>query len=59
KNWNFPKANLHQHLFNDIEHKGVTRNYNMKISKPMHRLLRDAYHNQTNFKMFSHRCVLH
>ncbi|KAJ7351162.1 hypothetical protein DFH08DRAFT_992342, partial [Mycena albidolilacea] len=50
KNWNFPKAHLHQHLFNDIERKGVTRNYNTKISEPMHRPLRDAYHNQTNFK---------
>ncbi|KAJ7735230.1 hypothetical protein B0H14DRAFT_3613738 [Mycena olivaceomarginata] len=50
KNWNFPKAHLHQHLFDDIERKGVTRNYNTKISEPMHRPLRDAYHNQTNFK---------
>ncbi|KAJ7860668.1 hypothetical protein B0H14DRAFT_2576448 [Mycena olivaceomarginata] len=50
KNWNFPKAHLHQHLFDDIECKGVTRNYNTKISEPMHRPLRDAYHNQTNFK---------
>ncbi|KAJ7824630.1 hypothetical protein B0H14DRAFT_3728340 [Mycena olivaceomarginata] len=50
KNWNFPKAHLHQHLFDDIERKGVTRNYNTKISEPMHQPLRDAYHNQTNFK---------
>ncbi|KAJ7700548.1 hypothetical protein B0H14DRAFT_3100108 [Mycena olivaceomarginata] len=50
KNWNFPKAHLHQHLFDDIERKGVTRNYNTKISEPLHRPLRDAYHNQTNFK---------
>ncbi|KAJ7695581.1 hypothetical protein B0H14DRAFT_3100500 [Mycena olivaceomarginata] len=50
KNWDFPKSHLHQHLFDDIERKGVTRNYNTKISEPMHRPLRDAYHNQTNFK---------
>ncbi|KAJ7360797.1 hypothetical protein DFH08DRAFT_921182 [Mycena albidolilacea] len=50
KNWNFPKAHLHQHLFDDIERKGVTRNFNTKISEPLHRPLRDAYHNQTNFK---------
>ncbi|KAJ7788226.1 hypothetical protein B0H14DRAFT_2628482 [Mycena olivaceomarginata] len=50
KNWNFPKAHLHQHLFDDIERKGVTRNYNTKISEPLHRPLQNAYHNQTNFK---------
>ncbi|KAJ7814830.1 hypothetical protein B0H14DRAFT_3090067 [Mycena olivaceomarginata] len=46
------KAHLHQHLFDDIERKGVTKNYNTKISEPMHRPLRDVYHNQTNFKKF-------
>ncbi|KAK0495606.1 hypothetical protein EDD18DRAFT_1106221 [Armillaria luteobubalina] len=36
KNWNFPKAHSHQHLFDDIEAKGITLNYNTKPNKSMH-----------------------
>ncbi|KAJ7742995.1 hypothetical protein B0H14DRAFT_3097190 [Mycena olivaceomarginata] len=42
-------AGLELHTADTIA-DGVTRNYNTKISEPMHRPLRDAYHNQTNFK---------
>ncbi|KAF8145268.1 hypothetical protein K438DRAFT_1910860 [Mycena galopus ATCC 62051] len=50
KNWNFPKAHLHQHLFDDIERKGATRNFTTKIDESMHGPVRAAYLRQTNFK---------
>ncbi|KAJ3019129.1 hypothetical protein NUW54_g162 [Trametes sanguinea] len=49
KNWDFPKAHTHQHLFDDIEAKGVTRNYNTKPNEKLHRPLKEAYHLRTNF----------
>ncbi|TFK79039.1 hypothetical protein K466DRAFT_506271, partial [Polyporus arcularius HHB13444] len=50
KEWNFPKNHLQDHLLRDIKDKGVTRNYNTKISEHMHVLLKAIYQNQTNFK---------
>ncbi|KAG1768576.1 hypothetical protein EV702DRAFT_1181923 [Suillus placidus] len=53
KSWNFPKKHLSAHLFDDIEAKGVTRNYNMKPNEKMHGPLKDAYQDRTNFKNFA------
>ncbi|KAK0216357.1 hypothetical protein IW262DRAFT_1464893 [Armillaria fumosa] len=50
KSWNFPKAHLHQHLFDDIEAKGVTLNYNMKPNESMHGSFKELYQRHTNFK---------
>ncbi|KAJ7933262.1 hypothetical protein B0H13DRAFT_1592438 [Mycena leptocephala] len=50
KSWNFPKMHLHQHVFDDIERKGVTRNFGTKIDESMHGPVRAAYLRQTNFK---------
>ncbi|KAK0464022.1 hypothetical protein IW261DRAFT_1575532 [Armillaria novae-zelandiae] len=50
KNWNFPKAHLHQHLFDDIEAKGVTLNYNTKPNKSMHGSFKESYQRRMNFK---------
>ncbi|KAF8207999.1 hypothetical protein K438DRAFT_2071545 [Mycena galopus ATCC 62051] len=50
KNWNFPKAHLQQHLFDDIERKGVTKIFTTKIDESMHGPVRAAYLRQTNFK---------
>ncbi len=50
KNWNFPKNHMHQHLFDDIVAKGVTRNYNTKYDEAMHRPLKDSYALRTNFR---------
>ncbi|KAF8217280.1 hypothetical protein K438DRAFT_1954122 [Mycena galopus ATCC 62051] len=50
KNWDFPKAHLHQHLFDDIERKGVTKNFTTKIDESMHGPVRAAYLRKTNFK---------
>ena len=50
KNWDFPKAHSHQHMFRDIQMKGVTRNYNTKPSEKMNGLLKKFYRNHTNFK---------
>jgi len=36
KNWEFPKRHTHAHMFDDIEAKGVTKNYSMKPSEQMH-----------------------
>ncbi|KAK0467480.1 hypothetical protein IW261DRAFT_1680440 [Armillaria novae-zelandiae] len=50
KNWNFPKAHLHQHLFDDIEAKGITLNYNTKPNESMHSSFKESYQCHTNFK---------
>ncbi|KAG2136839.1 hypothetical protein BD769DRAFT_1626893 [Suillus cothurnatus] len=50
KNWNFPKLHMTTHIFNDIEAKGATRNYNTKPNEQMHGPLKDWYLNRTNFK---------
>ncbi|KAJ7668084.1 hypothetical protein B0H17DRAFT_1142650 [Mycena rosella] len=53
KNWNFPKMHAHTHVFDDIEHKGVSRNFGTKIDEAMHGSTRNAYLRQTNFKNVS------
>ncbi|KAG1890746.1 uncharacterized protein F5891DRAFT_1131606 [Suillus fuscotomentosus] len=53
KSWNFLKKHLSAHLFDDIEAKGVTRNYNTKPNEKMHGPLKDAYQDRTNFKNFA------
>ncbi|KAK0492651.1 hypothetical protein EDD18DRAFT_1108661 [Armillaria luteobubalina] len=50
KDWNFPKAHSHQHLFDDIEAKGVTLNYNTKPNESMHGSFKESYQRRTNFK---------
>ncbi|KAJ7263191.1 hypothetical protein B0H12DRAFT_1209494 [Mycena haematopus] len=50
KNWEFIKIHLHQHVFDDIERKGVAKNFGTKIDESMHGPARAAYLRQTNFK---------
>ncbi|KIN98821.1 hypothetical protein M404DRAFT_966485 [Pisolithus tinctorius Marx 270] len=50
KNWNFPKNHTCMHMFDDIEAKGVTHNFNTKPNEKMHGPLKEAYQKQTNFK---------
>lgn len=50
KGWNFPKAHTHQHVFQDILTKGVTRNYNTKPNEKLNGPLKKFYQNHTNFK---------
>ncbi|KAF8833931.1 hypothetical protein BDN67DRAFT_992758 [Paxillus ammoniavirescens] len=50
KNWNFPKNHSCMHIFDDIEAKGVTRNYNTKPNEKMHGPLKTSYQQRTNFK---------
>ncbi|KAJ7467981.1 hypothetical protein FB451DRAFT_1340366 [Mycena latifolia] len=50
KNWNFPKMHSHTHVFDDIERKGVARNFGTKIDESMHGAARNTYLRQTNFK---------
>ncbi|KAG1840105.1 hypothetical protein C8R48DRAFT_621151 [Suillus tomentosus] len=57
KSWNFPKKHLSAHLFDDIEAKGVTRNYNTKPNEKMHGPLKDAYQDHTNFKNFAEQIL--
>ena len=40
----------HQHMFDDIEAKGVTLNYNTKPNEKMHGPLKESYQRRTNFK---------
>ncbi|KIK14661.1 hypothetical protein PISMIDRAFT_17134 [Pisolithus microcarpus 441] len=50
KNWNFLKNHMHMHVFDNIEAKGVTRNFNTKPNKKMHGPLKEKYQKHTNFK---------
>ncbi|EGO19929.1 hypothetical protein SERLADRAFT_373989 [Serpula lacrymans var. lacrymans S7.9] len=50
KDWNFPKKHTNIHVFDDIEAKGVTRNYNTKPNEQLHGPLKDSYQLRTNFK---------
>ncbi|KAK0492430.1 hypothetical protein EDD18DRAFT_1108823 [Armillaria luteobubalina] len=50
KHWNFLKAHSHQHLFNDIEAKGIMLNYNTKPNESMHGSFKESYQHCTNFK---------
>ncbi|KAF7980011.1 hypothetical protein HWV62_40118 [Athelia sp. TMB] len=50
KNWNFIKAHLPHHIFDDVTGKGVTRNYTTKPNEKLHGPLKNAYRDQTNFK---------
>ncbi|PBK79400.1 hypothetical protein ARMGADRAFT_950927, partial [Armillaria gallica] len=50
KNWDFPKIHLLKHLFDDIEAKGVTLNYNTKPNERMHGSPKESYQQHTNFK---------
>ncbi|KAJ6510938.1 hypothetical protein C8R45DRAFT_1050416 [Mycena sanguinolenta] len=50
KNWEFAKAHLHAHAFDDIVRKGVSKNFGTKIDESMHGAVRAAYQRQTNFK---------
>ncbi|KAG2353581.1 hypothetical protein BDR07DRAFT_1496020 [Suillus spraguei] len=50
KGWNFPKLHMDAHLFDDIEAKGATRNYNTKPNEKMHGSLKDSYLLRTNFQ---------
>ncbi|KAH9858046.1 hypothetical protein C2E23DRAFT_719166 [Lenzites betulinus] len=48
KNWNFPKVHSHLHAFDDIEAKGVSRNYNTKPNEKLHGPLKQTYRLRTN-----------
>ncbi|KAG2356754.1 hypothetical protein BDR07DRAFT_1453323 [Suillus spraguei] len=50
KGWNFLKLHMNVHLFDDIEVKGATRNYNTKPNEKMHGSLKDSYLLRTNFQ---------
>lgn len=50
KNWNFPKAHLHVHAFDDILAKGVLRSYTTKLFERLHRTLKVWFNLRTNFK---------
>ncbi|KAL0063886.1 hypothetical protein AAF712_009167 [Marasmius tenuissimus] len=58
KSWNFPKAHSYFHIFDNVQNKGVTRNYNTKINENMHHPLKKAYQLRTNFKNIAPQ-VLH
>ena len=59
KNWNFPKLHLGTHIFDDIEAKGATRNYNTKPNEKMHGSLKDSYLLHTNFRDVAEQVCIH
>ncbi|KAG1888651.1 hypothetical protein F4604DRAFT_1889529 [Suillus subluteus] len=50
KNWNFPKLHMSVHIFDNIEAKGATCNFNMKPNEGMHGSLKDSYLMWMNFR---------
>ncbi|KAI6033747.1 hypothetical protein BKA83DRAFT_4460403 [Pisolithus microcarpus] len=50
QNWNFPKNHMHMHVFDNIEAKGITRNFDTKPNEKMHGPLKEKYQKHTNFK---------
>ncbi|KAI6010037.1 hypothetical protein BKA83DRAFT_4467647 [Pisolithus microcarpus] len=50
KNWNFPKNHMCAHTFDDVEAKGVTRNFSTKLNEKMHGPLKEKYQRHMNFK---------
>ncbi|KAG6370447.1 hypothetical protein JVT61DRAFT_12066 [Boletus reticuloceps] len=48
--WDFPKAHLWKHVIQDIQAKGVARNYSTRPNKKMHGTLKDAYADRSNGK---------
>ncbi|KAG0696460.1 hypothetical protein DFH29DRAFT_984607 [Suillus ampliporus] len=50
KNWKLPKLHMSVHIFDNIEAKRATCNYNMKLNEKMHGLLKDSYSMRTNFR---------
>ena len=50
---------LAQHLFGDIEAKGVTRNYNTKPFEKMHGPIKESYLRRTNFKDVGSQVFIH
>ncbi|EGO03059.1 hypothetical protein SERLA73DRAFT_47478, partial [Serpula lacrymans var. lacrymans S7.3] len=59
KSWNFPKAHLHAHVFDDIEAKGVTQNYNTKPNKKLHGPLKKSYTPQSDGKQVADQVCLY
>jgi hypothetical protein len=43
KGWSFLKMHMIIHIFDDIEAKGATRNYNAKPNKQIHGPLKNLY----------------
>lgn len=52
KSWEFIKLHLRTHIFDDIENKGVQRNYSTKPNEKMHGPIKVSYLRRTNFKDF-------
>ncbi|KAF8887442.1 hypothetical protein CPB84DRAFT_1816617 [Gymnopilus junonius] len=57
KDWNFPKAHTHKHVFQDILHKGVMRVFSMKPNEKAHSPLKSFYQCMTNFKDFGQQVL--
>jgi hypothetical protein len=50
KKWNFPKAHLGKHAFEDIREKGAARNFSTRPNESVHGPIRRLYLRQTNRK---------
>ena len=54
-NPDFPKLHAQTHVFDDIEQKGVLRNYSTRLFERLHRPLKIWYQRRTNFKDVAHQ----
>ena len=58
KNWDFIKLHWQLHLFDDIEAKGATRNYNTKPNEKLQGPPKAHYKNRTNFKDVASQVII-
>lgn len=54
-NFDFPKLHAQTHVFDDIEQKGVLRNYSTRLFERLHGPLKTWYQRRTNFKNVAHQ----
>jgi hypothetical protein len=55
KSFDFPKLHAQTHVFDDIEQKGVLRNYSTRLFERLHGPLKIWYQRRTNFKDVAHQ----
>lgn len=55
RSFDFPKLHAQTHVFDDIEQKGVLRNYSTRLFERLHGPLKLWYQRRTNFKDVAHR----
>ncbi|KAG6905321.1 hypothetical protein DXG01_003456 [Tephrocybe rancida] len=59
RKYNFPKLHNQTHAFDDIENKGVLKNFSTRLFEGRHKSLKKAYQSKTNFKQVAPQILKH